>query len=237
MFHSPLSGGCLHFLGEGCWPRSRPLAECPGLHLSPVGLVPKGHSGDTWRMIVDLSYPQGNSVNDLISFDLCSFLYPSVDDAVDFILSLGRYTQLVKIDLKNAYRVLPIHPLDRELRVSWRGHVYIDGCLPFGLRSAHKIFTAFADTILPGFSVIVACRTSFITLTTFGSPFSDEAQSFRDTTLRTLSGLGLLVSYPKLEGPHTSVTFLGIHIDTVRMMELRLPTDKLQRIKSLVAGW
>ena len=109
-----------------------PLPMLPGAHISPVGLVPKGHLGDAWRMIVDLSHPRGRSVNDLISPDACSLSYPSVDDAADFIPSSGRYTQLVKIDLRNAYRILPIHPVDRSLLgIAWQGHIYLDGCLPF----------------------------------------------------------------------------------------------------------
>ena len=97
---------------------------------------------------MDLSYPSGKSVNDFISPDICSLHYPSVDDAVDLVLALGQYTQLVKIDLKSAYRILPIHPVDRQLLgIRWQGHVYVDQCLPFGLRSAPKIFTAFADVL------------------------------------------------------------------------------------------
>ena len=122
---------------SGPWPCSS------SLHTSPVGLVPKGHDGLAWRMIVDLSSPSGRSVNDSISPDLCSLSYPSVDDAVDYVLALGRSTQMVKLDLKNAYRILPVHPGDRRfLGVCWEGQVFIDHCLPFGLRSAPKIFTA-----------------------------------------------------------------------------------------------
>ena len=58
---------------------------------------------------IDLSHPDGRSVNDAIPLALCSLRYPSVDDAVECILSLGRGTLLVKVDLKNAYRLLPIH--------------------------------------------------------------------------------------------------------------------------------
>ena len=123
---------------SGPWPAS------DSLHVSPIGLVPKGHDGVTWRMIVDLSYPRGQSVNDCIPSNLCSLSYPSVDDAVDYVMELGRFMQMVKLDLKSAYRILPIHPCDRSvLGVSWEGQVYLDHCLPFGLCSAPKIFTAF----------------------------------------------------------------------------------------------
>ena len=97
---------------------------------------------------MDLSFPRKGSVNDAIPSDLCSLSYPSEDDAVDFVLALGRSTQMVKLDLKNAYRILPIHPGDRQfLWVCWEGQVFIDHCLPFGLCSAPKIFTAFADAL------------------------------------------------------------------------------------------
>ena len=33
-----------------------PLRDPSGVHVSPIGLVPKGHSGNAWRMIVDLSH-------------------------------------------------------------------------------------------------------------------------------------------------------------------------------------
>ena len=64
------------------------------------------------------------------------------------IQQLGRDTQLVKLDLKDAYRIVPVHPADFPLPgIRWRERVYIDRALPFGLRSAPKLFNAVADTI------------------------------------------------------------------------------------------
>ena len=40
----------------------------------------------------------------------------------------------------------------------------------------------------------------------------------------------------KVDGPATSVTYLGILVDTVRF-ELTLPPDKLERIGELVRSW
>ena len=70
------------------------------IHVSSLGLVPKSHQVDRWRIIIDLSFPHGNSVNDGIPPELCSLAYASADDAVEHILQLGRSTQL---DLKDAY--------------------------------------------------------------------------------------------------------------------------------------
>ena len=70
----------------------------------------------------------------------------------------------------------------------------------------------------------------------FGSPFSGEGGAFLRITLEVFASLGVPVAVSKLEGPSTTVTFLGIVIDTARL-KLRLPSDKLARLRLLVASW
>ena len=126
-----------------------PLGKPAGqkVHTSPIGLIPKSQPNQ-WRVIVDLSFPTMCSVNDAIASDLASITYASVDDAVRLILQLGWGTQLVKLDLKNAYHIVPVHQQDQHLLgISWEGKSYADGALPFGLRSAPKVFSAVADMI------------------------------------------------------------------------------------------
>ena len=36
----------------------------PWYHASPIGIIPKKHKPGKWRLIVDLSAPEGHSVND-----------------------------------------------------------------------------------------------------------------------------------------------------------------------------
>ena len=85
---------------------------------------------------MDLSSPRGRSVNDGISSSLCSLSYASVDNTVNIITMLGRGTSLIKIDLSNAYRMVPVHPVDQSLLgIRWQGETFIDRALPFGLRS------------------------------------------------------------------------------------------------------
>ena len=75
----------------------------------------------------------GYSTNDGISPSLCSLRYASVDNAVDIIIQLGQSTELVKLDLSNAYRMVPVHPDDQPLLgVCWQGNTYVDWALPFG---------------------------------------------------------------------------------------------------------
>ena len=44
------------------------------------------------------------------------------------------------------------------------------------------------------------------------------------------------MAIPKLEGPTTCLTLLGIEIDT-QALEIRLPNDKLQALQELIRSW
>ena len=75
------------------------------LIVSPLNTVEKRDSTER-RVIVDLSWPDGTSVNDGIPTD--SFLgtpitltYPTVDTIVDFVITHGRGCLLFKRDLRN----------------------------------------------------------------------------------------------------------------------------------------
>ena len=51
----------------------------------------------------------------------------SVDDVVAQVLRGGKGTELAKIDMKQAYRNVPVHPEDRYLlEIEWKGRVYVD---------------------------------------------------------------------------------------------------------------
>ena len=107
----------------------------PHLHINRFGVIPKKRKPGEWRLITDLSSPEGASVNDGIDSSLCSLAYISVKQVAETALQLGPGSLLAKIDIKSAYRLVPVHPLDRYmLGMEWDGQVYVDGMLPFGLQ-------------------------------------------------------------------------------------------------------
>ena len=123
------------------------MDQFPLSQISRFGVIPKGSTGK-WRLILDLSSPEGSSVNDGINPEWCSMSYVPVEDAAKIITRLGRHTQLAKVDIKSAYRIIPIHPEDRLLLgMQWENKLYIDAALPLGLRSAPRIFSAVADVL------------------------------------------------------------------------------------------
>ena len=214
------------------------------VHTSPIGLVPKGHNTGKWRMIVDLSSPDSTSVNNGVSEDLCSLCYPSIDDALRLICHLGPGTQLVKMDLRDAYRMVPVHPNDQHLlAVTWDGAVCwqshgMDQSLPFGLRSAPKIFTAVADAMAwalssRGICFILHYLDDFLFI---GPPGSHDATMAREIAEAVFGELGVPIAAHKTEGPAVQVSFLGFIVDT-STFQLRLPEDKLARLKELIQTW
>ena len=213
--------------------------QCEGVHVSRFGVIPKPHQPGKWRLITDLSSPKGVSVNDGIDPALCSVSYASLDDAVRVIMRLGKGTLLAKLDVASAYRIVPVHPVDRPLLgMRWRGELYVDGSLPFGLRSAPKIFTALADALLwimgnQGVSEAMHYLDDFLIL---GRPESDQCRAALQSSLHLCEALGVPIAEQKIEGPATELSFLGIQIDSVAGT-LRLPPEKLRRLQVLVKSW
>ena len=115
------------------------------LHTSPLGAVPK--KDGTYRLILDLSYPEGTSINDGIDHDEFSVTYTAFDEATKIITSLGPGSY-IKIDIKQAFRLCPVRPADYPLLgIYWNGEYYVDTRLPFGSRSSPFIFNTFADAL------------------------------------------------------------------------------------------
>jgi Reverse transcriptase (RNA-dependent DNA polymerase) len=209
---------------------------CNHLKCSPLGAVPKKNSSKI-RRIHHLSWPRGHSVNDCIDdlpVELSRF-----DDALRMVRTLGKGCQLLKIDIESAYRHIPIHPDDRHLLgMRWNGKFYVDLCLPFGLSSAPAIFEWFSTA------------TEWICRTVYGIPHirhymddfiiggradTDQCLTSRRLLQAAFARLGWPISQKKLalEGiPSTVITYLGISIDTERMVAFIDPG----RLKSVLAA-
>ena len=123
-----------------------PQPPFPHCHVSPVGADPKPDG--SCRLLLDLSQPAGDSVNEAIDKDEFPCKYTHFDAATDLVFRMGRGCYLTKIDIKHAYRLLPVRMEDWPLLMYyWKGQYYVDVKLPFGGRSSASIFTSFADLV------------------------------------------------------------------------------------------
>ena len=109
-------------LGKGRMINPLPTSWRPLLHVNRFGLIPKGHNNGKFRLITDLSFPHGASVNDGISSDLVLLSYITVDDVAEIVQELGRGALLAKMDIEAVYWLIPVHPQDRILQgMDWYG--------------------------------------------------------------------------------------------------------------------
>ena len=213
--------------------------EIPEVHVSRFGVIPKKHQPGKWRLILDLSHPPNASVNDGVARELSTLRYASVDDAANLVSQLGQGTMMAKIDIAHAYRNVPVHPDDRSLLgMRWKDQLFIDTALPFGLRSAPKIFSAISDTLewilrRQGMTCCLHYLDDFLTMGVANSP---ECERNLKLLIEGCARLGIPVAVHKVEGPTTVLIFLGIEFDTIHMT-MRLPAEKLERLKALIRQW
>ncbi len=95
------------------WPTPRRIL--PGTPHQQVRPDPEENPGGVEADCGPLSSPEGASVNDGVYEHLCSLKYVSVDDAVGIITRLGRGSLMAKVDVRKAYRIIPVCPADRLL--------------------------------------------------------------------------------------------------------------------------
>ena len=206
----------------------KPVTLQLGVHCSHMGVIPKRYKPNKQQLIVDLSSPGDASVNNEIG-KMCSLSYTSVDVVVERIPDLGKNALLAKLDIKQAYRMIPVHPQDWSLLgMEWEEYVYIDKALPFGLRSAPIVFMAVADGqqwIMQknGVSYVDHYIEYFITA---GKGGTDKcSRNFTITTSRVRLRVTQLNLRSQYVGPSTVIDFLEIEL----VMEIRLLADKLAR--------
>ncbi len=75
-----------------------------------------------------------------------------------------------------------------------------------------------------------------ITLVTLGAPGTLECDQNLTLLVNLCHILNLPLALEKKEGPTTMLIFLGIELDTIKL-ELRLPAQKLARLKLSLKKW
>lgn len=203
--------------------------------VSALGAIPKPNKNEI-RLIHDCSRPQGQAVNDFISTN--SFKFQTLDDAIKL---LGPNYYMGKIDLKHAYRSVPIHRSNYEATgLKWRftsdehDTFFYDKRLPFGAKSSPEIFHRLTQAVRRmmarrGFHDLVVYLDDFLVV----APTKDECVQAFTTLSKLLTDLGFELSKHKIVEPTQELTFLGVQINT-KDNSLTLPRDKLDDLQDLI---
>ena len=218
--------------------KSNPLSV--PLQVSPMNTVPKS-SVDERRVIVDLSWPTGFSVNDGISKEvylgeLIELHYASVETVCQMVLDIGVGAVIYKRDLRHAYRQIPVDPGDyKYLGYFWNEFLYFDTVLAMGQRNAAMACSRTTKAVMhihhdDGYS-----GTSYLDdlIGVSSALCGDEAYESLGTLLEEL---GLLENLSKACPPSTTQIVLGVLINTIDQT-ISVPDEKLHEIKPLVAEW
>lgn len=202
---------------------------------------PKKDSSDR-RVIIDLSYPHGEAVNDGINtvnffgHDI-SYTLPTIGDLVALIQKHGKGSFLWKADLARAYRQFRIDPLDTPLLgIEFDGGVYLDLCPSFGCRTSSAACQRVSNSLVyilaqEGHSVLAylddyaSCHSSF-----------KQASKGFHRIISCAKELGLELAIHKCVSPTHVIEWLGYTVDTQNML-VSIPSTKMDEFVKDCGSW
>ncbi len=209
--------------------------------VSPLMTRPKS-SGTDRRIIMDLSYPSGRSVNDGIPKqqylgEECILKLPTALTLRDRLREQGKGALLWSIDIERAYRQLRCCPLDWPLLgLKWHQAWYVDRAVPFGVRTGANAMQQVSDGVVD----ILRQENHFCI------PYIDDlagadidpvkAEAAFRRCSELLAELGITEAIKKQCPPTSVMTWLGIQFDCTRM-EISIPRQKIKDIHKLVLSW
>lgn len=216
-----------------------PFAGC---HINPL-MTREKRDSDKRRIIMDLSWPPGASVNTGIPKDTYlgspyKLKLPTVDDAINMIKAQGRGCYVYGLDLERAYRQLRSDPLDWPLLgFKWDDNVYFDVAIPFGIRPGAMACSRATQAICyihkgQGHSSLCYIDDFFGV-----SPpvIATALDGFHK--LKTLfTELGVKEATEKATPPTTKMFWIGVEFDTIDMI-VRVPQFRIHETLSLCDQW
>ena len=199
----------------------RAISRCTrwGGFFSSVFVVPKKDGG--WHPVINLK-----ALNQ--SLHIQHFKKEGINSVRD---ALKEGDWLGKIDLRDAYLTVPIHPDHwKYLRFLWKGQAYQCTALPFGLATAPRVFTKIMH------SVMTKLREQGIRIIQYLDDIlimADQPHILREhmtVVSELLTSLGFILNLKKcIMEPSQHLEFLGFIMDSWSMT-ISLPTSKRVKI-------
>ena len=212
------------------------ISDAKPTQIHALGAIPKPNGAV--RHITDCSRPRHISVNNYMKSTFSKFSFNTIDDV---ILNISPSSFMATVDLKDAYRSVPIHPEDRlHFGLRWdfgHGPVYLtDNFLCFGSKCSAFIFNRLTDAVAryvrsQGYQCFNYLDDFIIIADSFEA--TRDAQLFLISTLRRL---GFYISWAKLSSPSAYCRYLGIDIDA-KNQRLLLPEEKIKKLHKELAFW
>jgi hypothetical protein len=214
---------------------------------SPVSLIPKKTMGvaipGKYRMIHNASSGKlfGNSVNCGISDEDSTVTYTSFENVLTDVRAMGRNCTLFKTDLVEAFKLVPVSPIDIPLLgFIVKKQYYIESRLVFGIRTGPRIFGNVAAAVKEIFASLADCPLFKNMLDDFfaveNANSLPAAKMLKETFGVFLTALGIEASAEKTEGPSTKMVILGLEIDTEKMI-VSVPPPRMVQLANILAAF
>jgi hypothetical protein len=125
-----------------------PLSEVPeGAKVNGLMCRPKPDGGV--RVIMNMSAPAGESVNDGVDPDRFPVVMSSTAKWLAVLNKAGRDCRIMKMDWADAYKHIPVRGEDVKLQYfTWLGKAFAELCLVFGTSSSVGIYDRAAKVVL-----------------------------------------------------------------------------------------
>lgn len=231
-------------LGRSCGPWLESEIPFENFRQSPVTLIEKkGTSSrsevDNIRLIFDLSWPHGDSLNNHTPQELRSCEYPLFDKTIRMCLEQGRGCYMSLADCKSAFEQLPLatdqfclvmmmceHPVTKVK------YYFCDKTLCFGSATSCYLYMKVSNAIAHLFR--------YRTKNTRGdiSNFLDDFQTckidhdgcnrYLEIFIEICNTINLPLSEDKIQWATQIMVFLGLQVDSVRQM-VSIPETKIDR--------
>lgn len=210
----------------------------PWCRTSPIMTRPKGE-GDKRRVIVDLSYPPGNNVNEGVTKNNffgkhISHVLPRISDVVQVIVERDFNVAVATVDIRRAYRNFPGCPLDLPLNViKFNGSYFIDLAMPFGARTSSCYMQKIANAISRALARRgIDTHVYLDDLILYFQPGDDPPARMKEA-ISFIKSLGLPIADEKVQCPSGCVKYLGIWLDIDHRL-ISMPDGKITKFLKLV---
>lgn len=203
------------------------ISQCEytdGQFISPIFVIPKPNG--TYRFILNLK-----NLNNYV--DTQHFKLEDIRTACKL---MSPHCYMAKIDLRDAYFSLPLHPDSKKfLRFKFQDKLYEFNCIPFGLCTAPFLFTKLMKPVCTYLRTRNIILTSYLDDIIFFNSSKHQCSKNVELACKLLQDLGFVVNYEKSSLiPATSCTYLGLTLDS-DSMTLSVPQKKQAAIQEIIS--
>lgn len=209
--------------------------------LNPLNSRPKRTSKSKRRIILDLSFPKGTSVNDHIPKD--SYLgkkykltYPTVDTLAKRIHELNYKCKIYRVDEERSFWQNPLDPIDYGLiGMHWKGLFFWDINSPQGLRTGAMFCQRCTNAIRYIMNSLNYFLLNYLD-DLHGCETEENVWDSYYTLIRIMRDLRRDIAHDKTTLPTEVIEVLGIWFD-VRLRLIAISPDRIQELLQLLNKW